>query len=126
VFRFGAVLTVALIALGLLVGGVLTSSLVLVYAAIGAAALAGILLAIGVLFRRDEIFGSSPARPEPHQPPSQLVTAAAGSQVAAAGAGPQAAGQPREPDPAGPELSAWPEFPAPAVVPGRYDQPAPI
>ena len=47
--RFGVVLSVVLVALGLLVGGVLTSSLLLVYLAIGVAAAAGVLLAIGVV-----------------------------------------------------------------------------
>ena len=60
-FRFGAVLTVVLVAIGLLVGGVLANSLPLVVAAIAVAALAGVLLVIGVLFRRDQIFGSSGA-----------------------------------------------------------------
>ena len=58
--RFGVVLSVVLVALGLLVGGVLTSSLLLVYLAIGVAAAAGVLLAIGVVIWREEIFGAAP------------------------------------------------------------------
>src|ERR1019366_7098914 len=60
VIRFGVVLSVVLVALGLLVGGVLTSSLLLVYLAIGVAAAAGVLLAIGVVIWREEIFGAAP------------------------------------------------------------------
>jgi len=77
VFRFGAVLSVVVVAIGLLVGGVLTSSLRLVVASIGVAALAGLLLVIGVLFRRDEIFGGPAAASARHQP----VSAAADREV---------------------------------------------
>jgi len=78
VFRFGAVLSVVLVAIGLLVGGVLASSLVFVVASIGVAALAALLLAIGVLFRRDEIFGDSAAehRSRARTADDQPVTAA--------------------------------------------------
>lgn len=133
-FRFGAVLTVALIALGLLVGGVLTSSLMLVYAAIGAAAIAGLLLLAGVLFRRDELFGSPRTGTEANEAGRQPVAAAAGSQVAGPSAANRGAGQSRgpavaepavaEPGLAGGRLAAWPEFPAPAVPAGHDDQPA--
>ena len=60
--RFGVVLTVVLTAMGLLVGGVLANSLLVVYLAIGTAALSGVLLLVGVVFFwREEVFGASPA-----------------------------------------------------------------
>ena len=59
--RFGVVLAVVVAALGLLVGGILTSSLPLVYLAIGVSALAAVLLVIGVVIWRDEIFNAAPA-----------------------------------------------------------------
>lgn len=59
--RFGVVLTVVLAAMGLLVGGVLASSLLLVYLAIGAAALAAVMLTVGVVVWREEVFGPSSA-----------------------------------------------------------------
>jgi hypothetical protein len=66
VIRFGVVLTVVLAAMGLLVGGVLANSLLLVYLAIGAAALAAIMLTAGVVIWREEVFGpSSAARASP-------------------------------------------------------------
>jgi hypothetical protein len=61
VIRFGVVLTVVLAAMGLLAGGVLANSLLLVYLAIGAAALAAIMLTAGVLIWREEVFGPSSA-----------------------------------------------------------------
>jgi len=61
VIRFGVVLTVVLAAMGLLAGGVLANSLLLVYAAIGAAALAAIMLTAGVLIWREEVFGPTSA-----------------------------------------------------------------
>ena len=59
--RFGVVLAVVVAALGLLVGGILTSSLLLVYLAIGVSALAAVLLVIGVVIWRDEIFNDAAA-----------------------------------------------------------------
>lgn len=59
--RFGVVLTVVLAAMGLLAGGVLANSLLLVYLAIGAAALAAIMLTVGVLIWREDVFGPSSA-----------------------------------------------------------------
>jgi len=61
VIRFGTVVAVVLVAMGLLVGGVLANSLLLVYLAIGVAVLAAVMLAIGVVIWRKEIFGESPA-----------------------------------------------------------------
>ena len=64
--RFGVVLTVVLAAMGLLAGGVLANSLLLVYLAIGAAALAAIMLTVGVLIWREEVFGpTSTAKASP-------------------------------------------------------------
>ncbi len=57
--RFGVVLAVVVVAIGLLVGGIFTSSLLLVYLAIGVSALAAVLLTIGVVVWRDEIFGDA-------------------------------------------------------------------
>ncbi|MGC1289571.1 MAG: hypothetical protein WA895_42165, partial [Streptosporangiaceae bacterium] len=59
--RFGAVLTVVLVAMGLLAGGVLTNSLLLVYLAIGVAALSAIMLAVGLVIWRGDIFGEGSA-----------------------------------------------------------------
>ncbi len=55
--RFGVVLTLVVAALGLLAGGMVTSSLLLVYLAIGVAALAALMLTIGAVMWRGEIFG---------------------------------------------------------------------
>jgi hypothetical protein len=55
VIRFSAALVV--VAIGLLGGGVVTNKLTLVYIAIAVSAGALIMLAIGVAFKRDEIFG---------------------------------------------------------------------
>jgi uncharacterized membrane protein YgcG len=61
VIRFGVVLSVAIIAVGLLVAGVIDGSLLIVVISIGAAALATLLLAVAVLVWRHEIFGQVPA-----------------------------------------------------------------
>jgi len=98
VIRFGAVLSVVLIAIGLLVTGVVTSSLLLVYLAIGVAALAGLMLLIGVLIWRTEIFGSAATNDR----------AAQGKQVAELAATPQLT----SPRPAGP--ASQPQSAAPA------------
>jgi hypothetical protein len=62
VIRFGAVLTVVIVAMGLLAGGVLTNSLLLVYLAIGVAALSAVMLAVGLVIWRGDIFGEASAR----------------------------------------------------------------
>jgi hypothetical protein len=56
VIRFSAALVVA--AIGVLIGGVATSSLLLVYVAIGISALALVVLAVGVALKREELFGN--------------------------------------------------------------------
>jgi hypothetical protein len=55
VIRFSAALVV--VAIGVLVGGMAASSLLLVYAAIGLAVAALLALALGVALKREEIFG---------------------------------------------------------------------
>jgi hypothetical protein len=51
--RFGIILTVVVTAIGLLVAGVLTSSLQLVYLAIGVSGLAAVMLIAGVIIWRE-------------------------------------------------------------------------
>jgi hypothetical protein len=58
VIRFSAGLVV--VAIGVLIGGVATSKLSLVYVAIAVSAVALIALAIGVALKRDELFGDGP------------------------------------------------------------------
>src|SRR5580700_5292814 len=47
--------------MGLLAGGVLTNSLLLVYLAIGVAALSAVMLAVGLVIWRGDIFGEASA-----------------------------------------------------------------
>ena len=63
--RFSAGLVV--VAIGVLIGGVATSKLLLVYIAIGLSVAALIALAIGVVLKREELFGEQrvPRRPLP-------------------------------------------------------------
>ncbi len=56
--RFSAGLVV--VAIGVLIGGVATSKLSLVYVAIAVSAVALVALAIGVALKRDELFGGGP------------------------------------------------------------------
>jgi hypothetical protein len=58
VIRFSAGLVV--VAIGVLIGGVATSKLSLVYVAIAVSAVALVVLAIGVALKRDELFGGGP------------------------------------------------------------------
>ncbi|HJY68668.1 MAG TPA: hypothetical protein VJ254_18250, partial [Streptosporangiaceae bacterium] len=101
--RFSAFLVV--VAVGLLVAGVVTSKLVLVYVAIGVSGVALLALAVGALVKRNELFGRSTsaepqlARPEPaavHVSPGQPAPQAVpwGAAVPAASAWPAAAAQP--------------------------------
>jgi hypothetical protein len=55
VIRFSAGLVV--VAIGVLIGGVATSKLSLVYVAIAVSAVALVVLAIGVALKRNELFG---------------------------------------------------------------------
>ena len=59
--RFSAALVV--VAIGILVGGVATSRLSLVYVAIAVSAAALVVLAIGVVLKRKELFGEQPQTP---------------------------------------------------------------
>ena len=56
--RFSAGLVV--VAIGVLIGGVVSSKLSLVYVAIAVSAVALVALAIGVALKRDELFGGGP------------------------------------------------------------------
>jgi hypothetical protein len=102
VIRFSALLVA--VAVGLLVAGVVTSKLVLVYVAIGVSGVALLALAVGALVKRKELFGPSTsaepqlARPEPaavHVSPGQPAPQAVpwGATVPAASAWPAAAAQ---------------------------------
>src|SRR5580700_3514262 len=70
--------------MGLLVGGALTGNLVLVYAAIGVAALASVMLAVGTVIWRREIFGEAQA---PVLAPAIAGATGASGAASASGAG---------------------------------------
>jgi hypothetical protein len=124
VIRFSAFLVVA--AIGLLVAGVVTSRLLLVYIAIGVSAAALLALGAGALLKRRELFG----RPETAEPRAARPEAS----------GVHLLSQPQEPPwvtavPAGsgPAASAWPAAAQagpskagylPADQPGRTPAPA--
>jgi hypothetical protein len=59
VIRFGAIVSVVAVAIGLLIGGAISGELTLVYVSIGLAALALLMLIAGVAVWRDEVFGSA-------------------------------------------------------------------
>jgi hypothetical protein len=63
VIRFGAIVSVVAVAICLLVGGAVSGTLALVYVSIGLAALALLMLVVGVVVWRDEVFGSARAQP---------------------------------------------------------------
>ena len=139
--RFGIILTVVVTAIGLLIAGVLTSSLQLVYLAIGVSGLAAVMLIAGVIIWREEVFGPAAggkaARVRPQRgragqqqpaaslsPPAPAVPLApAGSPGEAAASTAAAAGPgPASPSPAGPApvrplpVSPLPGSPAPATA----------
>ena len=91
--RFGAVLTVVLVAMGLLAGGVLTNSLLLVYLAIGVAALSAIMLAAGLVIWRGDIFGEASAQPAAAPVGLAAGTAGAAGTSGTVGAAPAPAGR---------------------------------
>ncbi|MDQ2897991.1 MAG: hypothetical protein M3Y09_20560, partial [Actinomycetota bacterium] len=71
VIRFSVVLSVVVVAVGLLVAGAISGSLLLVYLAIAIAGVALLMLVVGVVVWRDEIFerasadgAGAPARAE--------------------------------------------------------------
>ena len=59
--RFGAIVSVVAVAVGLLIAGAVSGQLTLVYVSIGLAALALLMLIVGVAIWRDEVFGASAA-----------------------------------------------------------------
>ena len=104
--RFSAFLVA--VALGLLVAGVVTSKLMLVYVAIGVSGVALLALGAGTLIKRNELFGKqAPAEPERAQPEP------------AAGPVPTAPPQPQLApwEAAVPAASAWPPAPPAAAQP---------
>jgi hypothetical protein len=122
VIRFSAFLVA--VALGLLVAGVVTSKLTLVYVAIGVSGVALLALGVGALLKRNELFGQPksaepgpvraepaaaaylpPAQPEPQVAPWEAAVPAASAWPAAAQPAPSRAGylpsdQPLRPQPA--------------------------
>jgi hypothetical protein len=68
VIRFGAIVSVVAVAMGLLIAGAVSGDLKLVYVSIGLAALALVMLVVGVVVWRDEIFGPAASK-EPWPPP---------------------------------------------------------
>jgi len=65
VIRFGAIVSVVAVAIGLLIGGAVSGELTLVYVSIGLAGLALLMLIVGVAVWRDEVFGSAAAGGSP-------------------------------------------------------------
>ena len=111
--RFGVVLALVLAALGLLAGGVFTSSLLLVYLAIGVAAVAAVVLTIGAVIWRAEIFGVTAEVRHPELAAAQSAWTAE-------------PGTANELGPAGePGLAAAAVKAAPAVEPAPAAKPAP-
>jgi hypothetical protein len=118
VIVFSAFLVV--VAVGLLVAGVVTSKLALVYVAIGVSGVSLLALGLGAILRRKELFGqareAAPAQPQPQQvaaqaPPVQPDLAKLQQPAAApAGYGWSAAAQPGPPQ-AGYLPSAAPSAP---------------
>jgi len=72
VIRFSAALVA--VAIGVLLGGIATSKLLLVYIAIVVSAVALVALAIGVVLKREELFGdiSQETSTESGKPPGEL------------------------------------------------------
>jgi len=67
VIRFGAIVSVVAVAIGLLIVGAISGALALVYISVGLAALALIMLIIGVAVWRDEVFGRPSATSQAEQ-----------------------------------------------------------
>ena len=117
--RFSAFLVA--VAVGLLVAGVVTSRLMLVYAAIGVSGVALLALAIGALIKRRELFGQ-PESAQSQQTLSEPESAQPEPAVALV-----APGQATPSQSAVPASSAWPAA-GTAAAAGAYraaDQPAP-
>ena len=79
--RFGAILTVVVVAMGLLAGGVLANSLLLVYLTIAVAAVAMVMLVAGVVIWRGEIFGGAADRAGEREPDASISRTARCPQV---------------------------------------------
>ncbi len=94
--RFGVIVTVVVAAVGLLAVGAVAGDLTLVYVSIALAAVALLLLIVGVAVWRDEVFASSARRDE-----RDLAAVGAVGQAGRAGTGRGAA-------------EGWPDRPAPA------------
>jgi hypothetical protein len=120
VIRFGVVLTVVLAAMGLLVAGVLGNSLLLVYLAIGAAALAAVMLTVGVVIWREEVFGDSPGGPAGQAANQVAGPSPALAAVGAAAASPAAGGSVAGGSVAGGSVAG----PPPAALSRHPDRPA--
>jgi hypothetical protein len=143
VIRFSAFLVA--VALGLLVAGVVTSKLMLVYVAIGVSGVALLALGVGALLKRNELFGQPKpaepelarpepaaaaglpsARPQPQVAPWEAAVPAASAWSAAAGqsapsrAGYLPADQPLRPQP----LPTQPVNVQPAAFPFPAERPA--
>ena len=76
----------AAVAIGLLVAGVLASSLLMVYVSIGVCAVAALILAVGIVTHWSEIFGRGEARPASAQGAWSAPQAEASSPAVLAGA----------------------------------------
>jgi hypothetical protein len=128
VIRFSAFLVV--VALGLLVAGVVTSRLTLVYAAIGVSGVALLALGVGALLKRGELFGE----PKTAQPDIAPLRTAEPKTAEPGLARPEPAGVrvPFQPEPqvmpwsaavpagSGPAASDWPApFERPAAAQAR-------
>lgn len=142
--RFSAALVA--VAIGVLIGGIATSELVLVYIAIAVSAVALVALAIGVMLKREELFGerqgrvsaragASPVlpgqsggshdqRPNGLMPPPPVRGAAAGPGAAFAGRASAASAQPGTSWAAPAAADAWSSPAAPtAAVPAMWQAP---
>jgi hypothetical protein len=98
--RFGAIVTVVVAAVGLLAVGAVAGDLTLVYVSIALAAVALLLLIVGVAVWRDEVFASSARRDNRDLAPVGVV-----GRAGRAATGPGA-------------VEGWPERPAPTPWPG--------
>jgi len=144
VIRFSAALVA--VAIGVLIGGIATSKLVLVYIAIAVSAVALVALAIGVMLKREELFGegqglvpaqagavpvmparageSHDQRPNGLVPPPPVQGAAVGPGAAFAERTPVASVPPGMPWAAPAAPDAWPAPAAPtAAVPAMWQAP---
>lgn len=121
--RFSAVLVAA--AVGVLVGGIVSSRLLLVYVAIGLSAAALVALSIGVVLKRAELFGDQPLSDAGTNPSLPNVPVVSPEPPLPAGAAIPLYGQPPR-DAGGPGDRPGDRVPAPAFGgPGAPGAPAP-